>query len=262
MMTFDQLKSFDISQEPASVLTEYGDSAFGRDCLAARRLIEAGVRCVEVMLDGWDSHVNNHEVRRKLVKQLDPAFAALLRDLARHQLLDRTIVLCCGEFGRMPKINPFGGRDHWPTGFSLAIAGGGLRGGQAIGATDPEGPRIPLGPPPSRTSTPPSSRPSDSTPSRKTSPRSPAGRSSSARAGRSASSWVDRFSFRCRTCIPSLNSSLAAGFFRSLIAAGSPGSISPTRETVDPGDTSSALPGTMPCSWCRPGCAEIAFVRS
>ncbi len=146
MMTFDQLKSFDISQEPASVLTEYGDSAFGRDCLAARRLIEAGVRCVEVTLDGWDSHVNNHEVHRKLVKQLDPAFAALLRDLARHQLLDQTIVLCGGEFGRTPKINPFGGRDHWPTRFSLAIAGGGLRGGLAIGATDPEGTKNPVGP--------------------------------------------------------------------------------------------------------------------
>ena len=146
MMTSDQLKSFDISQEPASVLAEYGDSAFGRGCLAARRLIEAGVRCVEVTLDGWDSHVNNHEVHRKLVKQLDPAFAALLRDLARHQLLDRTIVLCCGEFGRTPKINPFGGRDHWPTGFSLALAGGGLRGGQVIGATDPEGTKNPAGP--------------------------------------------------------------------------------------------------------------------
>jgi hypothetical protein len=146
MMTSEQLKSFDISQEPASVLAEYGDSAFGRGCLAARRLIEAGVRCVEVTLDGWDSHVNNHEVHRKLVKQLDPAFAALLRDLARHQLLDRTIVLCCGEFGRTPKINPFGGRDHWPTGFSLAIAGGGLRGGQVIGATDPEGTKNPAQP--------------------------------------------------------------------------------------------------------------------
>ena len=104
------------------------------------------MRCVEVTLDGWDSHVNNHEVHRKLVKQLDPAFAALVRDLARHQLLDRTIVLCCGEFGRTPKINPFAGRDHWPTGFSLALAGGGLRGGQAISATDPEGTKNPVEP--------------------------------------------------------------------------------------------------------------------
>ncbi len=146
MMTSEQLKSFDVSQEPASVLAEYGDTAFGRGCLAARRLIEAGVRCVEVTLEGWDSHVNNHEIHRKLVKQLDPAFAALLRDLARRQLLERTVVLCCGEFGRTPKINPFGGRDHWPTGFSLALAGGGLRGGQVIGATDPDGSKNPVTP--------------------------------------------------------------------------------------------------------------------
>jgi hypothetical protein len=146
MMTSEQLKSFDLSQEAAGVVAEYGDSAFGRGCLAARRLIEAGVRCVEVTLDGWDSHVNNHDIHRRLVGQLDPAFAALLRDLSRRQLLDRTVVLCCGEFGRTPKINPFGGRDHWPTGFSLALAGGGLRGGQVIGATDPEGTKNPVTP--------------------------------------------------------------------------------------------------------------------
>jgi hypothetical protein len=146
MMTSEQLKAFDVSQEPAGLLAEYGDSPFGRGCLAARRLIEVGVRCVEVTLDGWDSHVNNHEIHRKLVKELDPAFAALLRDLARRELLDRTVVLCMGEFGRTPKINPFGGRDHWPTGFSLALAGGGIRGGQAIGLTDPEGTKDPVQP--------------------------------------------------------------------------------------------------------------------
>ena len=146
MMTSEQLKAFDVSQEPASVLADYGDSPFGRGCLAARRLIEVGVRCVEVTLDGWDSHVNNHEIHRKLVKDLDPAFAALLRDLTSRKLLDQTVVLCMGEFGRTPKINPFGGRDHWPTGFSLALAGGGLRGGQAIGQTDPEGTKDPVAP--------------------------------------------------------------------------------------------------------------------
>jgi hypothetical protein len=146
MMTSEQLKAFDVAQEPSSVVAEYGDSPFGRGCLAARRLIEVGVRCVEVTLDGWDSHVNNHEVHRKLVKQLDPAFAALLRDLKRRELSDRTVVLCMGEFGRTPKINPFGGRDHWPTGFSLALAGGGLRVGQAIGMTDPEGTKDPVQP--------------------------------------------------------------------------------------------------------------------
>jgi hypothetical protein len=146
MMTSEQLKAFDVSQEPAAVLAEYGDSPFGRGCLAARRLIEVGVRCVEVTLDGWDTHVNNHESHLKLVKVLDPALATLIRDLDRRKLLDRTIVLCYGEFGRTPKINPFGGRDHWPTGFSLALAGGGLRGGVALGATDPEGSKDPINP--------------------------------------------------------------------------------------------------------------------
>jgi hypothetical protein len=146
MMSSEQLKAFDVSQEPAGVLAEYGDTTFGRGCLAARRLIEVGVRCVEVTLGGWDSHVNNHETHRARAKELDPAFAALLRDLARRQLLDRTVVLCGGEFGRTPKVNPFGGRDHWPGGFSLAMAGGGLRGGLAIGQTDPEAIKDPVRP--------------------------------------------------------------------------------------------------------------------
>jgi hypothetical protein len=146
MMTSDQLKAFDVSLEPASVRDEYGDSPFGRGCLAARRLIEVGVRCVEVTLDGWDSHVANHEVHRAHVKVLDPAFAALLRDLRHKSLLERTVVLCCGEFGRTPKINLTAGRDHWPNGFSLALAGGGIRGGQAIGATDPDGVKDPVRP--------------------------------------------------------------------------------------------------------------------
>ena len=105
MMSSDQLKAFDVSQEPAQLRAEYGDSAFGRGCLAARRLIEVGVRCVEVTLDGWDSHVNNHAIQAARVKMLDPAFAALLRDLKRRDLFDRTVVLCCGEFGRTPKMN-------------------------------------------------------------------------------------------------------------------------------------------------------------
>src|SRR5262249_2294149 len=119
---------------------------FGRGCLAARRLIETGVRCVEVTLDGWDSHVANHEVHRTRVKLLDPAFAALLRDLASRSLLDRTVILCSGELGRTPKMNVAAGRDHWPGGFSLALAGGGIRGGLAIGETDPEGVKDPVRP--------------------------------------------------------------------------------------------------------------------
>lgn len=146
MMTSDQLRAFDVSREPAAVRAEYGDTPFGRGCLAARRLIEVGVRCVEVTLDGWDAHVNNHEIHRKLVGQLDPAFAALVADLRRRGLLDATVVACASEFGRSPRVNLAGGRDHWPGGFSLALAGGGIRGGFARGSTDPEGVKPPADP--------------------------------------------------------------------------------------------------------------------
>jgi len=139
MMASEQLKAFDIMQEPAGVRAEYGDTPFGRACLAARRLTEVGVRCVEVTLDGWDSHVNNHEIHQNRLAVLDPAFAALIRDLRRRGLLERTVVVCAGEFGRSPRLNLAHGRDHWPNGYSVALAGGGLRGGQAIGATDPDG---------------------------------------------------------------------------------------------------------------------------
>jgi hypothetical protein len=113
-MSSEQLKAFDVSLEPQAVHRLYGDTPFGRGCLAARRLIEAGVRCVEVTLSGWDTHVNNHELQGKQIAILDPAFAALIRDLRERRLFDRTVVLCAGEFGRTPKVNPAGGRDHWP----------------------------------------------------------------------------------------------------------------------------------------------------
>jgi len=141
MMTSEQLKAFDISRESAVLQSAYGDTPFGRGCLAARRLVEVGVRCVEVTLDGWDSHANNFEIHGRLKKTLDPALAALVTDLKAHDLWDRTIVLCGGEFGRTPTINRLAGRDHWTQGFSMALAGGRLRGGQVIGETDPAGGR-------------------------------------------------------------------------------------------------------------------------
>ncbi len=141
MMTSDQLQAFEIAREPESVRAMYGDSGFGRGCLAARRLIEVGVRCVEVTLGGWDSHINNHEVHKNLNAELDPAFAALIRDLRERGLLEKTVVVCGGEFGRSPEINPLGGRDHWPNNFAIALAGGGIRGGAVLGETDPEGGR-------------------------------------------------------------------------------------------------------------------------
>jgi Protein of unknown function (DUF1501) len=146
LMTSEQLKAFDVSLEPAAVRQAYGDTPFGRGCLAARRLIEVGVRCVEVTLSGWDTHVNNHELHKKQLAILDPAFGALLKDLRDHKLMERTVVLCAGEFGRTPTVNPAGGRDHWPMGFSVALAGGGIRGGTVVGATDPGGKAEPADP--------------------------------------------------------------------------------------------------------------------
>ena len=139
MMSSDQLKAFDTEDATVAERAAYGDTPFGRGCLAAVRLIESGVRCVEVRLPGWDTHIDNHGNHLELVGKLDPAFAALIKDLKARDLFDSTIVLCTGEFGRTPKINPASGRDHWPHGFSVAMAGGGIAGGRVIGATDPEG---------------------------------------------------------------------------------------------------------------------------
>jgi hypothetical protein len=141
MMTSRQLTAFDVAREPKALRESYGDSPFGRGCLAARRLIEVGVRCVEVNLGGWDSHVNNHEIHAKLAPTLDTALSALLSDLLARDLLQKTVVICGGEFGRTPEMNRLGGRDHWPHGFTMLLAGGGLRGGIALGETDPEGGR-------------------------------------------------------------------------------------------------------------------------
>ncbi|MCX4244518.1 DUF1501 domain-containing protein [Paraliomyxa miuraensis] len=141
MMGSAQLRAFDVGEEPSAVLERYGDTEFGRGCLAARRLVEVGVRCVEVSLRGWDTHVDNHTNTRELVRTLDPAFAALVADLRERELLSQTVVMCGGEFGRTPRLNRLDGRDHWPHGFSFALAGGGLRGGQVVGETDPEGGR-------------------------------------------------------------------------------------------------------------------------
>lgn len=139
MMTSEQLKAFDIELEPAAVRAAYGDSPFGRGCLVARRLVEQGVRAVEVNLRGFDTHADNFEGNKSNAATLDPAFAALLHDLVERDLLQSTVVLCIGEFGRTPNINPLDGRDHWPTGFSCLVGGGGMAAGKVIGSTDPTG---------------------------------------------------------------------------------------------------------------------------
>ncbi len=139
MMSSEQLQAFDVSREPTAVRKAYGDTPFGRGCLAARRLLDVGVRCVEVTLESWDSHANNHQIHSRLVGVLDPAFAALIRDLKKRDTLKNTVVLCVGEFGRTPVVNALGGRDHWPHNFSAAIAGGGIHGGVVVGESDPAG---------------------------------------------------------------------------------------------------------------------------
>ncbi len=147
MMTSEQLKAFQIDEEPQTLRDAYGDSLFGRGCLTARRLVETGVRAVEVTLRGWDTHANNFEGHQTQAKELDPAFATLISDLKQRDLLPSTVVLCIGEFGRTPKINPLEGRDHWPKGFSCLIGGGGLRSGVVIGKTDTtEEPKSPTDP--------------------------------------------------------------------------------------------------------------------
>lgn len=138
MMSSEQLKAFSIDEESAATLQQYGDNRFGRGCLIARRLVEQGVRAIQVVLPGFDTHVNNLAGQASRFEILDPAFAALLRDLRERDLLQSTIVLCLGEFGRTPWVNPLEGRDHWPVGFSCVIAGGGLRSGVVIGETDPQ----------------------------------------------------------------------------------------------------------------------------
>jgi uncharacterized protein (DUF1501 family) len=134
-------RAFDIAQEAQAVRTRYGANRFGEGCLLARRLIEAGVQFVEVTLGGWDTHQNNFERVRQLSGQLDPAMSALVTDLRDRGLLDSTLVVWMGDFGRTPRINNRGaqpGRDHYPRAWSTVLVGGGIRGGQVIGRTDAE----------------------------------------------------------------------------------------------------------------------------
>jgi hypothetical protein len=139
LMRAPKLDAFDVSGETDATRRSYGDTDFGRGCLVARRLVERGVRFVEVVLDGWDTHQNNFERVKNLTGTLDPSFAALVDDLSARGLLASTLVACMGEFGRTPRINGNDGRDHWPEAWSAALAGGGIRGGRVHGATDEDG---------------------------------------------------------------------------------------------------------------------------
>jgi hypothetical protein len=137
-----RLEAFDISKESAKTQERYGASAFGKGCLLARRLVETGVTFVEVQLGNWDTHDDNHDRCKTLAGQCDPAFAALVADLKERGRLDDTLVIWMGEFGRTPRINGRGGRDHFPRAFSVALAGGGVKGGRVIGKTTDDGQQV------------------------------------------------------------------------------------------------------------------------
>ncbi|MSR32596.1 MAG: DUF1501 domain-containing protein [Gemmataceae bacterium] len=139
-------RAFDLGEEKDVVRASYGSRLIGQGCLLARRLVERGVPFVTVMNTGWDTH-NNLTLQLRdgyagaktgvgLIPSLDLAFSSLLEDLHQRGLLEQTLVVVMGEFGRTPKVNIAGGRDHWPRVFSVAMAGGGVRGGQVIGSSD------------------------------------------------------------------------------------------------------------------------------
>jgi hypothetical protein len=132
---------FDLSKEKPELRDRYGRHTFGQDCLAARRLVEAGVPYIVINYPGgWDTHSNHFATMRRQCPQLDQGLAMLLQDLHDHGLLESTIVWCCGEFGRGPKVDwqpPWnGGRNHYGNVFTSLVAGGGFKGGQIVGASD------------------------------------------------------------------------------------------------------------------------------
>ena len=129
-------KAFAIEEEPDKLRDEYGRTGAGQGALLARRLIEAGVRLATVFHGGYDTHTNHEPASKKILPEFDQAFPALLNDLEERGRLATTLVLVIGDFGRTPKVNFSGGRDHWPRGFSVALAGAGIQGGRVIGASD------------------------------------------------------------------------------------------------------------------------------
>jgi hypothetical protein len=133
-------EAFDTSREVSEVAAQFGEHKFGQSCLLAVRLIQAGVRFATVSFGGWDTHAGNFKkCKEELLPQLDQGLSGLFNTLAQRGLLDSTAVVVTGEFGRTPKINARAGRDHWPRAFSVLLSGGGVRGGQVLGASDEKG---------------------------------------------------------------------------------------------------------------------------
>ena len=150
LVTSPRRKVFDVSQENDSLRDRYGRTPFGQACLLARRLVETGVTFVEITNSaagaetrlGWDTHTDNFDQHHRLAAITDPAYAALVADLKDRGMLDKTLVIWMGEFGRTPVVNTRGGRDHYPNAFTVALAGAGIKGGMVLGATDKEGHQV------------------------------------------------------------------------------------------------------------------------
>ena len=133
----------DIAREPQHVIDAYGADpskpSVANQCLLARRLVERGVRFVQLNFGNWDAHQQIYKTMPGMCRQIDRPAAALVRDLKQRGLLDSTLIVVVGEFGRSPKINKMSGRDHWEHCYSALLAGGGIRGGRVVGASDAQG---------------------------------------------------------------------------------------------------------------------------
>ena len=137
MTSPDAKRAFDLAAEQEKLRDDYGRNTLGQSCLLARRLVESGVRCVTIDHSNWDTHDGNfNTLKTALLPKLDAAMSTLFRDLADRGMLEKTLVLVSGEFGRTPKINKNAGRDHWGNCFTLLLGGGGIQGGRVVGASD------------------------------------------------------------------------------------------------------------------------------
>jgi uncharacterized protein (DUF1501 family) len=143
LLTSKQMEAFQVDKETEAMKEMYGKNGFGQGCLLARRLVEAGVPFVEVDLGGWDNHQNIFRtLQNDRLPVLDKAMAALTSDLSDRGLLEDTCIIWMGEFSRTPRINADAGRDHWARAWSVVVGGAGIKGGQAVGATNEDGTEV------------------------------------------------------------------------------------------------------------------------
>lgn len=142
LLTSQQMSAFKVDSEPQAMKDLYGNSGFGRGCMLARRLVEAGVPFVEVNMGGWDLHQNCFNTLDTKLPEMDKAMGALMEDLKQRGLMDDTVVIWMGEFGRTPRINGNSGRDHYARAWSAVVGGGPINGGLAIGETSADGTQV------------------------------------------------------------------------------------------------------------------------